>query len=168
MIKKTAVTLGLLSGVVGAIPAIAQNAGFIIFGNTRDIAMDYCLDNGSSGQFDSYYLQVRTQKFKYAEVIVTYPDHFNADLRGSKVELFNSVECRGGRPIPLESVKIDPEARRITVVPKEPIPANTPVRLVISNVRNPNLGGMYQVDARLLRADVPAPVYIGSWIMSFD
>lgn len=168
MLRRSAIGLAVLSMLAGAMPGIAQNAGFIIFGNARDTAMDYCMDSGSSGQFDNYYLEIRTQKFKYAEIIVTYPEHFNADLNGSKVELFNSKECRGGRPLPLESATIDKEARRITVVPKEAIPANTPVRLVISNVRNPSFGGMYQVDARLLRADVPAPVYVGSWIMTFD
>ncbi len=162
---------GLVSALtlVGYAPTFAQpNAGFIIFGNARDVAMDYCLDSGSANQYDSYYLELKTQKFKYSEVIVTYPEHFNPMADLATVELYQSAECRGGKKIPLESAQWDKEARRITVIPKEPIPANTPVRLVLSNVRNPSLPGIFQIDARVLRADVPVPVYIGSWLVSLQ
>jgi len=150
-------------------PALAQtSAGFILFGNSRDTAMDYCLDSGSASQYDSYYLELKTQKFKYSEIIVTYPDHFTPIIDFAAIELYQNAECRGGKKIALESAQWDKEARRITVVPKEPIPANTPVRLVLSNVRNPSFAGMFQFDARVLRADVPVPVYIGSWIISLQ
>jgi hypothetical protein len=159
----------LSSALVLAIPTIAQpSAGFILFGNSRDIAMDYCLDRGSADQIDTYYLEIKTQKFKYAEVIVSYPPEFNPDFSGMQVELFQTNDCRGGKPIPIESAQLDQERRRIVVVPKQAIPAGTPVRLVLSSVRNPRFSGIYQIDARLLRADVPAPVYIGSWIVSIE
>jgi len=167
--------LFVLSIVCALLPLSAplysqNNAGVILFGNARDVAMDYCLDSGSAGQFDRYYLEIKTQKFKYAEVIVTYPEHFSASFDPTQIELYatGGGDCRSGKPIPLESAKWDKEARRITVVPKEAIPANTPVRLVLSNVRNPNFAGLYQIDAWVLRADVPAPVYIGSWILGID
>jgi len=163
------ITLVSALTLVGIAPSFAQpNPGFIIFGNSKDTAMDYCLDSGSASQYDSYYLELKTQKFKYSEIIVTYPDHFNPMTDFAAIELFQNSDCRGGKKIPLESAQWDKEARRITVIPKEPIPANTPVRLVLSNVRNPNFPGMFQIDARVLRADVPVPVYIGSWIISLQ
>jgi len=163
--------LGLISALtlIGSAPSFAQpNAGFIIFGNAREVAMDYCLDSGYANQYDSYYLELKTQKFKYSEVIVTYPEHFNPMVDFVAIELYQNRECRGGRKIPLESAQWDKEARRITIIPKEPIPADTPVRLVLSNVRNPNLAGIFQIDARVLRADVPVPVYIGSGLISLQ
>jgi len=155
--------------LISIAPTFAQtNAGFILFGNSRDVAMDYCLDSGSANQYDSYYLELKTQKFKYSEVIVTYPEHFNPMIDFAAIELYQNSECRGGKKIAIESAQWDKEARRITVIPREPIPANTPVRLVLSNVRNPSFAGMFQIDARVLRADVPVPVYIGSWIISLQ
>jgi hypothetical protein len=149
--------------------SLAQpNAGFILWGSAKDNALDYCLDQGSADRYDRYYLEVKSQKFKVSEVILTYPEYFTGTFDPSGIELRLSGECRSGNIIPLESATLDKELRRIVVIPKDPIPANTSVRLVLSNVRNPYFGGLYQLDGRVMRADVPVPVYFGSWIVGIE
>jgi hypothetical protein len=158
------------AGLVGSpLASLAQpNAGFILWGSAKDNALDYCLDQGAADRYDRYYLEVKSQKFKVSEVILTYTDQFTGTFDSSGIELRLSSDCRGGKSIPLESAVLDKETRRITVIPKDAIPANTPLRLVLSNVRNPYFGGLFQLDARVMRADVPVPVYIGSWIIGIE
>ncbi|MEE3716435.1 DUF2808 domain-containing protein [Tumidithrix elongata RA019] len=174
VLHKLAASSCLVAGIslVGSVlpqTSFAQtNAGFILWGNTKDNALDYCLDQGSADRYDRYYLEVKSQKFKVSEVILTYPEHYTGVFDQSGIELRLSSDCRSGKSIPLESATWDKENRRIVVVPKEAVPANTPMRLVLSNVRNPYFGGMFQLDARVMRADVPVPVYVGSWIIGID
>ena len=171
MIKK----LGIVSCLAAACAVISPNmvraqgnSGFILFGGPKDGALDYCLDNGASSRSDRYYLEVKPQSFKVSEVLISYPEHFNGSFDTSDMKLRITNQCRGGKDIEIESATWDKESRRITIIPKEAIPAKTPLRVVLSNVRNPNFSGFYQFDARLLRADIPVPVYVGSWVITLD
>lgn len=171
MIKKLGIVSCLAAACAVVSPSIVRaqgNAGFILFGGVRDSALDYCLDNGTSGRRDRYYLEVKPQSFKVSEVIVTYPSHFTGGFDTEDIKLRISDQCRGGKDLEIESVTWDRESRRITIIPKEAIPSKTPLRIVMSNVRNPDYSGFYQMDGRVLRADVPVPVYIGSWVITLD
>lgn len=145
--------------------SIAQsNSGFILFGNVKDNALEYVLDYGRANQGDRYYLDLPAQKFKVAQVLVTYPESFNGEFDPDRMDLRIN-----DRNVPLESAKWDKENRRIEVIPKEPIPANKKLKLVLSNVRNPNFGGLYQFDARVLGSDdLPMLRYVGSWVIGID
>lgn len=145
--------------------SIAQpNSGIILFGNVKDNALEYVLDYGRSNQNDRYYLELPAQKFQVAQVLVTYPESFNGEFDPSSIDLRIN-----DRNVPLESAKWDKETRRIEVIPKEPIPINKRLKLVLSNVRNPNFGGLYQFDARVLGSDdLPMLRYVGSWVIGID
>ena len=171
MIKKLGIASCLSIACAIVSPAVVRaqsNAGFILFGGVKDSALDYCLDNGTSSRNDRYYLEVRPQSFKVSEVIITYPDHFNGSFDTDDIKLRVTGQCRGGKDLEIASATWDKETRRVTVIPKEAIPAKTALRVVLSNVRNPDYGGFYQFDGRVLRADVPVPVYIGSWVITLD
>jgi hypothetical protein len=168
--KQVLMSAALISvAIAGVGTSIAQtNPGFILFGSNRDNALDYCLDSGRSSTNDRYYLEVKPQKFKVSEIILSFPEHYTGIIDTNLVELrvMPDGECRGGRELPIASAKLD--NRRLVVIPKAEVPAETRLRLVLSNVRNPDNGGFFQIDARVLRADVPVPVYIGSYIMTID
>lgn len=171
MIKKLGIVSCLAVACAVISPSVVRaqsNAGFILFGGIRDNALDYCLDNGTSNRTDRYYLEVKPQKFKVSEIIITYPDHFNGSFDTSDIKLRVTAQCREGTDLAIESVTWDKETRRITIVPKEAIPAGKSLRAVLSNVRNPDYSGFYKFDGRVLRADVPVPVYIGSWVITLD
>jgi hypothetical protein len=161
MIKKLGIVSCLALASAMFLPAPAQagcNAGFILFGGIKDNVLDYVLDNCNSGQTDRYYLEIKSQKFKVSEVIITYPEHFTGSFDPSDMKLRATADAFGGKELAIESSVWDREARRITIIPKEAIPAKTPLRVVLSNVRNPDYSGFYQLDGRV----------IGSWMISFD
>ncbi|NJK34731.1 MAG: DUF2808 domain-containing protein [Oscillatoriales cyanobacterium SM2_2_1] len=166
---RSAILASVAIASVGASSA-QTNPGFILFGSNRDNALDYCLDSGQSSANDRYYLEVKPQKFKVSEIILSFPEHYTGIIDTDLVELrvMSDGECRGGKAIPITSAKLDQSSRRLVVIPKAEIPAETRLRVVLSNVRNPNNGGFFQIDARVLRADVPVPVYIGSYIMTIN
>ncbi|MDX2256429.1 MAG: DUF2808 domain-containing protein [Pseudanabaenaceae cyanobacterium bins.39] len=171
MLKKLGVIscLSLACAVVAPSVVRAQsNSGFILFGGVKDSALDYCLDNGAGGRNDRYYLEIKPQIFQISEVIITYPEHFNGKFDPTDMKLRVTSQCRGGNDLEIASATWDQESRRITIIPKEAIPAKTSLRVVLSNVRNPDFGGFYQFDGRVLRADVPVPVYVGSWVITFN
>jgi hypothetical protein len=171
MIKKLGIVSCLAVACAVVSPSVVRaqsNAGFILFGGIKDSALDYCLDNGSSGRSDRYYLEIKPQKFKVSEVIITYPEHFTGSFDTSDMKLRVTDQCRGGKDLEIESATWDKETRRVTIVPKEAIPSKTALRVVLSNVRNPDYSGFYQLDARVMRADIPVPVYVGSWVITLD
>ncbi|NJK59624.1 MAG: DUF2808 domain-containing protein [Oscillatoriales cyanobacterium SM2_1_8] len=157
-----ALGLGLTGGVA---PTLAQsNAGFIIFGKIRDNALDYTLDNGASNQVDRYSLFIKPQKLPINEIFITYPEGFEGqfDPKSMAVEV-------GGRPVPLESSKWNPGNRTVELVLKEAIPVDRTATVVLSNVRNPFFGGLFQFDARIRSiTDLPVLRYVGSWMIGID
>ena len=67
MIKKLGIVSCLAVACAVVSPSVVRaqsNAGFILFGGIKDSALDYCLDNGSSGRSDRYYLEVKPQKWR--------------------------------------------------------------------------------------------------------
>ena len=172
MIKKLGIVSCLAVACVAFAPSIVRaqgNAGFTLqWGNEKDNILDYCLDNSGSGRSSRYYLEIQPQKFKFSEIIITYPEHFNGKFDTEDIKLRVTTDCRGGKEVAIETPVWDKETRRLTIVPKEAIPSKTPLRVVLSNVRNPDYSGFYKLDARVLRADVPVPVVVGSWMITLD
>lgn len=179
MIKKLGIVscLALACAVVSPSVVRAQsNAGIILFGNSKEAALDYCLDSGISSRNDRYYLEVKPQNYKVSEIIITYDGNINqfnernGGFDASDVKLRVTSQCRDGKELEIQSATWDKESRRLTVVPKENIPAKTSLRVVLSNVRNPEYSGFYKFDATVLRNDGvgSVPVYVGSWLITLD
>ncbi len=141
-----------------------STSGVILFGKIRDRALEYYLDYGRANQVDRYYLEVPGQDYSVAEIVITYPDTFKGEFDPAGIDL-----RVGDKKVPLESAKLDAENRVISVVPKDPLAPKRPSKVVLSYVRNPEFGGLYQFDARVKSADA-APIfrYIGSWVIGID
>jgi hypothetical protein len=160
-----AIALNCASSVVQPSPSIAQTgSGIILFGNVRDKALTYNLENGRARSDDRYFLEIPAQKFRVAQILVTYPVSYQGEFDPTAIDLRVN-----DKNLPLESAKWDKESRVVEVIPKEAIPANRAVKLVLHNVRNPTFGGLFQFDGRVLGADdVPLLRYIGSWVIGID
>lgn len=141
-----------------------QNAGIILWGSAKDKALDYVLDYGRANQIDRYYLEIPAQKFAVSEILVTYPENFTGEFDQSSIDLRVN-----NKNLPLQSAKWNKEARVVEVVLQEPVPANKPMKLVLSNVQNPTFGGLFQFDARVRgNTDLPMLRYIGSWVIGLQ
>jgi hypothetical protein len=179
MIKKLGIVSCLAVACAVVSPSIVRaqsNAGIILFGSSKEAALDYCLDSGISNRSDRYYLEVKPQKTKISEIIITYNKDINefnernGSFDPSDIKLRVTDQCRGGRDLEIQSATWDKESRRVTVIPKEDVPAKTSLRVVLSNVRNPDYSGFYRFDATVLRNDGvgSVPVYVGSWVITLD
>lgn len=152
-------------GLFPTVPSLAQSgSGIILFGNVRDSALSYYLDGGRARQLDRYYLEIPAQKTQISQIIVTYRDNYDGEIDPKAIDVRFKDQN-----LPLESTSWDKENRRIEVSLKEPIPAGRPLKLVMSNVRNPFYSGLYQFDARIIGpSDLPVFRYIGSWVIGFE
>jgi hypothetical protein len=180
MIKKFGILSCLALACAVASPSVVHaqsGAGILLFKDPRETVLDYCLDTGISGRTDRYYLKVDSQKFKISEILITYyveTNRFNennGNFDTSEIKLRVASKCKeGGRELEVKSATWNKEGRVLTIVPKEDIPAGTPLQVVLSYVRNPDAGGFYRFNGILGRNDgigSLSPV-IGTWVMSFD
>jgi hypothetical protein len=138
----------------------------------------YTLDYGTPGHSaDRYRLRLGVQNLAINRINITYPDYYDGKFDPKAIEVragspqrgggFLSLKREIGRPIALSQVNYDPKSRVIDLVPAEVIPAGEQVEIVLSNVRNPMIGGMYYFNARVESpGDVPLMRYIGTWILS--
>lgn len=140
--------------------------GLTIFsGVERDNQLGYKLDyDGRLGARDRYHLRIPARKMEFAvsKLAISYPEAYRGTFDPDSVR----VEAAGDR-IELEDVVWDQENRVIEIYPKEPIPADTRLEIVLSNVRNPTRVGTHYFNASVLSpGDVPLLRYIGTWIVS--
>ncbi|GAB4374420.1 MAG: DUF2808 domain-containing protein [Elainellaceae cyanobacterium] len=148
------------------LPLPAQAQGLTIFsGVERENQLSYSLDYfGRPGARDRYRLRIPRDKMEVAvsEFFVNYPDTYRGEFDPDAVRL----EANGD-VVALDDVIWDEENRVIQIYPSEPVPANTRVEIVMSNVRNPNRVGTHYFNALVLSpGDVPLRRYVGTWILS--
>ncbi len=162
---KASLTLLALAGTVWGMPTLAQSgAGFILFGEVRDKALNYSLDDGNARATDRYFLDLKPQKFKIGEIVINIPETFDGEFNPDRME----VQIKD-KVLPLRSKKLDKTGRRIEFVLAEPVPPNVPLTVVLAGVNNPNFPGIYKFDANLLSADdKPILRYVGSWVIDFN
>lgn len=146
-------------------PTLAQSgSGFILFGEVKDKALTYSLDDGSVRVTDRYFLDLKPQKFKIGQIVINIPETFDGEFDSDRMEVRIKDKI-----LPLRSKKLDKEGRRIELVVAEPVSPNVPVTVVLGGVRNPDLPGIYKFDANLLSADdKPILRYVGSWVIDFN
>ena len=115
---------------------------------------------------DRYRLRIPSKKVSLAiaQINISYPDYYKGefDTKDIKVRVKD-------KSIELEEVIWDKENRFIEIYPKEPIPAGNNVEVVLSNVRNPSPGGMYNFNVRIRTpGDVPLLRYLGTWLLTIS
>jgi hypothetical protein len=170
-------TLRLLSALaasgclVTGFAAIGQAQGlpgFTIFsGVERENQLGWRMDyDGEPGARDRYRLRIPAKKMEFAveQFSITYPDTYRGRFDPESVE----VKVNGDG-VALDEVTWDSENRVIEIYPQTPVPADTRIEIVLSNVRNPNRIGTHYFNA-LVRSpgDLPMMRYVGTWILSIS
>jgi hypothetical protein len=171
------ITLGLatVAAAVGLSTALPQptqaQSGLTIFGGVEaDYRLPYFIDfNYPFSTNARYYLNILRNKLP-RDVIsleIEYPETFT-DIGGrfdpNAIEL-RSGDWRGGEVIPTKAVDWIEEEGRIEIIPAEPIPANTELVVVFSNVRNPRRYGYHYFNLRMMYQGDVIDQYAGTWPM---
>jgi len=149
-----------------AVPLLAQGLpGLVLFGGVeQENQLGYRLDfDGVPRRRDRYRLRIarRDLPIGVSQITVSYPDYFDGSFDLEDVEM--EVE---GEEVALESVDWDEQNYELRFFPVEPIPANSRVEIILSNVRNPRDSGFYYFHALALpTGDVPIRRYVGTWII---
>ncbi|WAL62529.1 DUF2808 domain-containing protein [Thermocoleostomius sinensis] len=152
---------------ISPLPSQAQGTpGLTIFsGVERENQLGYRMDFfGRPGARDRYRLRIPRDKMTVAvsEFFVDYPETYRGRFDPNAVRLQVN-----GDPVDLDEVIWDAENRVISIYPTEPVPANTRIEIVLSNVRNPNRVGTHYFNALVVAAgDIPVRQYLGTWILS--
>ncbi|HEY9658248.1 MAG TPA: DUF2808 domain-containing protein [Allocoleopsis sp.] len=168
-------TLSLLSALTVAaviLPGVSLSTqaqglpGLTIFsGVDRADQLGYRLDYfGRPGGRDRYRLRIPSTKMQVAasEFFVDYPDTYEGRFNADKVRLKVN-----GDEVALEDVVWDQDNRVIEIYPTEPVPANTRIEIVLSDVQNPRNVGIHYFNASVISpGDVPLRRYVGTWIVS--
>lgn len=152
-----------------ATPLFAQGLpGLVLFGGVeQENQLGYRLDfNGVPRRRDRYRLRMarRDLPIDVSQITITYPDYFDGSFDLDDIEM--KVE---GEEVALESVDWDEQNYELRFFPVEPIPANSRVEIILSNVRNPRDSGFYYFHALALpNDDIPIRRYVGTWIIGID
>ncbi|MEH2292654.1 DUF2808 domain-containing protein [Nostoc sp.] len=163
--------LAVTGFLVTGLPALtwAQSLpGLTLFSGVKgENQLPFRLDfGGQANGWDRYILRIPAKRMKLAvgQFAITYPDYYKGTFDPKKIE----VRVKG-KGVPLSEVKWDKEAKLINIFPQEPVPAGSPVELVLSNVQNPAFGGVYYFNCQVLSpGDVPLLRYMGTWILSIN
>ena len=167
LLSALAVTSCLLAGN----PAITQAQGlpgFTLFSGVKgDNQLSYRLDfGGQPDGWDRYRLRISNKKLKIAvaHFVISYPEYYKGSFDDKNIE----VRVKD-KKVPLSAVKWDKENHVIEIYPQEAVPAGSNVELVLSNVKNPNFGGVFYFNCSVQSpGDVPLSRYIGTWIISIS
>lgn len=162
----SALAIAASTMVASAAPLLAQGLpGLVLFGGVeQESQLGYRLDfNGIPRRRDRYRLRIarRDLPIGVSQITISYPDYFDGSFDLDDIEM--KVE---GEEVALESVDWDEQNYELRFFPIEPIPANSRVEIIMSNVRNPRDSGFYYFHALALpTGDVPIRRYVGTWII---
>ena len=157
----------LLTGL--ATTGLAQGMpGLSIFSGVERVnQLNFRLDNfGRPGLTDRYHLRIPATKMDLAvsQFAITYPESYRGTFDDQKVRVKVN-----NKAIDLDKVVWDQDNRVIEIYPVEPVPADTRVEIILSNVRNPRFVGTHYFNA-LVRSpgDLPMLRYVGTWQLSIS
>jgi hypothetical protein len=169
-VKRLFAILALAGGVVAGLPLLTWaggNSGLTIFSGVdrADILNYYLQFGGHPRQWDRYKLYIAPKKLPQgaSTFLITYPDYFDGKFNTDRIE----VRTRDGS-LPIKEVILDEESRRLEIVLEKEIEPNTKTEIVMSNVRNPNMGTYYFRCDAIIPGDIPVPLYVGTWIVSIE
>lgn len=167
-IKRALSGVAIAGCLLAGLPAftLAQGLpGLTIFGGVKgEDNLNYRLDfGGKSGAWDRYRLRIPQKKMKLAvaQFAISYPNYYKGEFNPKEVEVIVK-----GKAVPLQEVKWDKENNLLEIFPTEPVPAGNSVEIHLSDVRNPNFGGMFYFNCQIISpGDVPLLRYLGTWVI---
>jgi len=163
-------SLAAIAGcLVASLPIVSMAQGLpgltIFSGVDRANLLNYRLDfDGRPGGIDRYRFRIPARKMNTAvsQFSITYPNTYHGEFDTHQVEIRVN-----GNDVAVEEVTWDQENRTIDIYPQTPVPADSRVELIFSNVHNPTNGGTHYFNALVQTpGDVPLLRYIGTWIIS--
>jgi len=165
LLSTLAVTGCLLSGLP-TISLAQELPGVTLFSGVKgENQLPFRLDfGGQTNMWDRYHLRIPARRMKSAvsEFAISYPKYYNGDFDTKKIEVRVN-----GKKAPLQGVNWDKQNHLVELTLQEPVPADKPVDLVFSNVKNPAFGGTFYFNCEILSpGDVPLRRYLGTWILS--
>lgn len=167
--RRTLTALAVSSCLLAGTPnTISANSGFILFGgpppeNRLPSRLDF---GGRTNVWDRYRLKIPNKKMKLAvsQFSISYPEYYKGTFDTKDVE----VKVKG-KSVKLDEVTWDKENRTIQIFPREPVPAGNEVELILSNVKNPSSGGMFNFNCSVMSpGDVPLMRFIGTWVLDIQ
>jgi len=163
-----ALSLAVGAGIILPKITLANgNPGLTIFsGVDRKDILDYFLQfGGRPRQMDRYKLYIPPKKLSQgaSAFFISYPDYFNGQFDTNKIEVRTN-----GKSLPLKEVVWDKDSRVIQIVPEQAIDPTSKVEIVMSNVRNPELGTYYFTCDVTASGNIPVRLYVGTWIVSIE
>ncbi|WP_247217220.1 DUF2808 domain-containing protein [Synechococcus sp. C9] len=159
--------LAALTVVSSAGVAVAQGSGWTLWGGPKK-ELRYSADSGRIGEWDRYYLNVPRQSIAVAEYYITYPEYYRGELDPKAVEVVRSrTRGKDQQKFRVGEAVLDKENRLLRIALVDPVPADTPVDIVLSNVKNPRNSGMYFFNLQVLSpGDIPLPRQVGTWVIT--
>ncbi|WP_287130311.1 DUF2808 domain-containing protein [Candidatus Cyanaurora vandensis] len=155
------VLVGLLAG-----PGLAQQGGFILFGpkSSEQVLSYRSLKDRAGAQQSGLDLFLQPQKVAVRQIQILFPERFKSSFDPSQIEM---VDQESGTVFAIENAQIDAEAKTLTLIARDPIPASVPLTLRLRNITNPRSPGIHRLRARLLGTE-PNPIYryVGDWYIT--
>jgi hypothetical protein len=168
--KPLLVALSVTVASIALLPALTLangNPGLTIFsGVDRKDTLDYFLQfGGRPNQLDRYKLYIPAKKLSQgaSSFFVSYPDYYNGVFDPKKMEVRVN-----GKSQPLKEVIWDKDSRIIQLTLEKAVDPTTKVELVMSNVKNPDLGTYYFTCDVIAAGNIPVRLYVGTWIVSIE
>jgi hypothetical protein len=145
----------------------ASRSEFTIFsGVEQKDQLNYSLDFGNRSVTDRYRLWVSGNKMPLgaAQINIVYPDYYTGKFDEKAIEV-----RVGDKVIPLTQVKWDKENRTLQLDLKDRIQTRKDIEIVLSNVRNPDSGGIFYFDCQVKSSsEFPLARYAGTWILNIN
>jgi Protein of unknown function (DUF2808) len=164
--------IALASCLVAVAPIISVKAdslpGFVLFsGVDRSDQLSYRLDSGERNATDRYYLRIpgsKIDRLGAGSIQITYPEYYKG-----KFDDKNIAVLVGDRAVAVKSVKWNRQKYSLQIDLAENVKTEGEIQLVLSNVKNPDLSGMFYFNCQVKSsAEFPVARYVGTWILSID
>lgn len=165
--------LAIAAGTNAILPTqlLAQETtgGITILGGIEpEYRLAYSIDRNEPYSEDArYYLRVPGNKLprEVVELEITYPAKFEemqGEINPNQIEVRTGT-YRGDAALPIEDIVWDQANQRIEIFPVEPIPANTSLVIVLSDVHNPRRYGIHYFNLKLMYQGDVLRQYVGTW-----
>lgn len=163
--------LALASCLAGIVPLTVKAEslpGFVLWSPIpSEDRLNYRLESGDRNATDRYYLKIPGKKIPRlgaGSIVITYPDYYKGKFDDKNVEVMV-----GDKLVPVKSVQWDRQKYTLQVDLVENIKTEGEIQVVLNNVRNPDLNGMFNFTCEVKSsAEFPIAMYVGTWILSID
>lgn len=159
--------LAIATCLISTLPLVARaQSGLTIFGGPEE-ELGYRFDfGGTRATTDRLRLRFPGDKLELGvnEILITYPETYRGDFETDEID----VRVDGDNQ-PIDEVVWDEDRREIRIYLVEPIPAQTSIEVVLSDLYLPRRAGMHFFEGYIYApGDVSISRKIGTWVVTVD